>query len=106
MEPRNAAPDSADFEFPALQEAKNYRRALICEFSRFLVGNVIEIGAGIGQMTEELRKISTIRQLLPIEPEASFCKKHRENHPGSQTKLMRPPLGQSLLVVARPAERL
>ena len=82
MSQPNAAANSADFEFAALAEARNYRRALLREFSPFLRGDVIEIGAGIGQMTAELGTIASIRRLLPIEPSAEFCAKHRENQPG------------------------
>ncbi|MEI7958565.1 MAG: methyltransferase domain-containing protein [Verrucomicrobiota bacterium] len=81
MSQPNAAASNEDFEFAALAEAKNYRRALLREFSLFLRGDVIEIGAGIGQMTAELSAIAAIRRLLPIEPSAEHCAKHRENHP-------------------------
>ena len=78
----NAAASTEDFEFAALNEAKNYRQALIEEFLPFLKGEVIEIGAGIGQMTRELLQLQNISRLLPIEPDAAFCKQHRVNHPG------------------------
>jgi SAM-dependent methyltransferase len=80
----NASTQSEDFEFQALGEAQNYRAALISEFSDFLHGNVIEIGAGIGHMTGELLRLSKIDHLLSVEPEASFCKKHRELYPKAE----------------------
>ena len=66
---------SMDFEFMALNEALNYRRALIREFRPNLLGKVIEIGSGIGQMTELLGRIPSIRFLQCIDPERSFCNK-------------------------------
>ena len=41
-----------NFEFSALSEARNYRAALIKEFAPVLTGNVLEVGAGIGQITD------------------------------------------------------
>lgn len=78
----NAIASTADFEFAALNEAKNYREALIAEFAKWLRGDVIEIGAGIGQMTGILLKHEGIRQTIAIEPDAAFAKKHREQFPG------------------------
>ena len=82
--PPNAAATSADFEFEALREAANYRRALVREFQEFLKGDVIEIGAGIGQMTEHLRELTDIRRLIAIEPEAKLCQRHRDGFPGHE----------------------
>ena len=69
----NATASSADFEFDALQEAKNYRAAILREFRTYLAGNVIEVGAGIGQITAELRSMRSIKKLCSIEPDARFC---------------------------------
>jgi len=66
-----------DFEFAALAEARNYRKALVQEFAGFLKGDVIEIGAGIGQMTAEFTRIGGIQRLLPVEPNSVFCRQHR-----------------------------
>ena len=38
---------------------------------------VIEIGAGIGQMTEGLKPLAGITDLLCIEPDAGFCQAFR-----------------------------
>ena len=62
-----------DFEFDALKEAKNYRTSLLREFGSHLRGNVIEVGAGIGQITAELRVLPSIEKICSIEPEAKFC---------------------------------
>jgi len=68
----NVAACSEDFEFKALAEARNYRAALLREFSPYLQGSVIEVGAGIGQITAELRENSSINRLCSIEPNAAF----------------------------------
>lgn len=72
---------TANFEFDALRAAENYRRALVREFTPHLHGRVIEIGAGIGQITELLRKIPDVEHLLPIEPDAGFCREFRQAFP-------------------------
>src|SRR5258708_4466505 len=81
-EPPNASAETADFEFTALTEARNYRQALFGEFGPFLKGYVIEIGAGIGQMTQNLVRLPGITQVLAVEPDAGFCAKHRVLLPG------------------------
>lgn len=68
----NAAASSADFEFAALNEARNYRRALRHSFTPVLRGRVLEIGAGVGQMTREFLSLSTVSHLVAVEPEAEF----------------------------------
>lgn len=73
---------TANFEFDALRAAENYRRALVFEFTPHLRGRVLEIGAGIGQITELLRNLSGVAQLLPIEPDAGFCREFRQAFPG------------------------
>lgn len=77
----NAAAQTEDFEFAALAEAKNYRRALIQEFRPALRGEVIEAGAGIGQMTEALLEIPEIRRVVAVEPDARFCGQFRARLP-------------------------
>ena len=62
----NAAATNADFEFEALREAVNYRRALIREFGAFLRGDVIEVGAGIGQITAHLLELPDLRRLVAV----------------------------------------
>jgi SAM-dependent methyltransferase len=80
----NAAAAKVDFEFEALREARNYRAALIREFRPWLQGDVIEIGAGIGQMTAHLRELPDIRRLIAIEPDANLCRQHRAALPGHE----------------------
>ena len=77
----NVTAQTEDFEFAALAEAKNYRQALFVEFGSFLKGQVIEVGAGIGQMTEHLASLPRVRRTLAIEPDPDFCAKHRERFP-------------------------
>jgi SAM-dependent methyltransferase len=70
----NSTP-TADFEFASLSAANNYRAAILKEFKSFLQGNVIEVGAGIGQITVQLLEYPEIRSLVSIEPSESFCSK-------------------------------
>jgi SAM-dependent methyltransferase len=77
----NAGATSADFEFAALSEARNYPRALVSEFRPWLKGDLIEIGAGIGQVTGLLRELPEIRRLLSIEPELAFTARFKESYP-------------------------
>ena len=78
----NLRADTDDFEFAALQQARNYRQALFDEFGGELRGDVIEAGAGIGQMTEQLAKIPAVRKIVAVEPDAGFCAQHRQRLPG------------------------
>jgi SAM-dependent methyltransferase len=61
-----------DFEFAALSEAKNYRAALIEEFRPFLHGCVLEVGAGVGQMSALLADRPEVNKVLAVEPEEKF----------------------------------
>ncbi len=78
----NALTVSEDFEFEALSLADNYRKALLHEFSAQLRGNVLEVGAGIGQITEALLQKKDIQRLVSIEPHANFCGQLLEKFPG------------------------
>lgn len=69
----NALAQTADFEFSALREARNYRAALIKEFRAHIRGRVLEVGAGIGQITDALLHIPEIDHLTSIEPDPQFC---------------------------------
>jgi SAM-dependent methyltransferase len=80
----NAAATNADFEFEALREARNYRAALMREFGDFLKGDVIEIGAGIGQMTAHLRDLPGIQRLIAVEPDPRLCTQHRAQFTGHE----------------------
>src|SRR3569833_440797 len=78
----NERPDrSPNFEFNALREANNYRRALLKLFAPHLRGRVIEIGAGQGQITEQLKQVASIRHLLAVEPDPRFCAEFRKALP-------------------------
>ena len=68
----NSQATSEDFEFAALQEATNYRRSLLGEFSPHLQGNILEVGAGIGQMTRELAGLPKIETIDALEPDSRF----------------------------------
>ena len=78
----NAAANTEDLEFAAPDATRNYRDALIEEFRPALRGNVLEVGAGIGQITALLRQLPDISRLLSIEPHAPFAARFRDTHPG------------------------
>ncbi|MCE9634836.1 MAG: class I SAM-dependent methyltransferase [Planctomycetes bacterium] len=80
----NEAASTTDFEFAALREAGNYRAALVEEFSNFLKGRVLEIGAGVGQITAALREIPAITRLVCIEPGPEHCRAFRAALPGQE----------------------
>lgn len=77
----NSLASSADFEFAALNEAANYRKALLSDFEPYLIGNVLEVGAGVGQFTAELRTLPSIQRLCSIEPDVGFCSRLRATFP-------------------------
>jgi SAM-dependent methyltransferase len=79
-QPNKQAP-AEDFEFAALQKADNYRVALLAEFEPFLTGQVLEIGAGIGQITETLLHNPGIKRLVSVEPNPSFANRLRSKFP-------------------------
>jgi len=83
-EKANLIAQTEDFEFAALAEAKNYRLALFKEFAPFLKGEVIEVGAGIGQMTDHLTRLPGVTKALALEPDHEFCAKHRAAFPNHQ----------------------
>ncbi len=72
---------SGAFEFEALRFARQYRQALLRDFSPFLKGRVVEIGAGIGQFTELLITVPGV-QVLAVEPDAAFCRELSARLPG------------------------
>lgn len=81
----NALAMSEDFEFAALSAADNYRKALLSEFSEYLRGNVLEVGAGIGQITQALLERSDIKRFVSIEPDSGFHARLVEKFPGHVT---------------------
>ncbi len=68
----NGAAVTDDFEFAALREARNYRAALVREFSPVLHGRVIEVGSGVGQMTAEFARVPKISEIVAVEPDSRF----------------------------------
>ena len=70
-----------NFEFSALSEAKNYRAALIKEFAPVLTGNVLEVGAGIGQITEVVRRQPGVEKVMGVEPDGAFLEHFRKRLP-------------------------
>lgn len=78
----NAAPGATgNFEFEALRWASNYRHALLREFAPYLKGDVIEVGAGIGQFSELISSLRTVQSLTSVEPDAEFCANFKKRLP-------------------------
>jgi SAM-dependent methyltransferase len=77
----NQEASTEDFEFEALQRAGNYRAAIVSEFAPHLKGNVIEVGAGIGQFTVEFARLPSVARIVAIEPDSRFCNRFRQLHP-------------------------
>ncbi|WP_162560264.1 class I SAM-dependent methyltransferase [Methylotetracoccus oryzae] len=73
-----------DYEFLALQEAVNYRRAILREFSSGLKGEVLEVGCGVGQISQELLSRPGITRLTCLEPDSQFLVEHARNAPGAE----------------------
>ena len=81
VRPEEVVPATA-FEFAALREARRYRAALLQDFSTHLRGRVLEVGAGIGQMTSQLLQLPSVSGVVSVEPEPSFCAQLRAAIPG------------------------
>ena len=80
----NSQATSGEFEFSALEEARNYRSALVREFEPVLQGNVMEIGAGIGQMTAEFARARGVTEIVGVEPDSRFHNVFAQNNPGTR----------------------
>lgn len=72
------------FEFRALAEARNYRRGLIDAFRPWLRGNILEVGAGIGQLTMELLQVNGVDRVVALEPNEQFVRHIPNNLPRLQ----------------------
>ncbi len=60
---------------------KNYRAALLQEFREHLSGKVLEVGAGIGQMTAAIRETPGVQKVFSVEPDEKFCAIWRSRFP-------------------------
>jgi SAM-dependent methyltransferase len=70
-----------EFEFAALSEARNYRKAIVSAFGPFVRGNTLEVGCGIGQFTQDLQKFSPGARITGLEPDPAFHLNFRRNNP-------------------------
>ncbi|MDA3873673.1 MAG: methyltransferase domain-containing protein [Kiritimatiellae bacterium] len=79
----NAFATNPDFEFDAIEIeiAHNYRRAILDLFSPHLRGDVVEVGAGIGQLSEGLKRLPDIRSFAALEPDLRLANEFRQRHP-------------------------
>jgi hypothetical protein len=81
MRKPNETAATEDFEFLALSEANNYRASIVGAFSPFLSGRVCEVGAGIGQITEQVLRLPSVSEVVAVEPDTEFQKTFRERLP-------------------------
>jgi SAM-dependent methyltransferase len=77
----NAEATNPSFEFEALQEARNYRAALLQKFRPYLRGRVLEVGAGVGQFTRELKDLQEVEELVALEPDKRFIQELQRSIP-------------------------
>jgi SAM-dependent methyltransferase len=70
-----------EFEFGPLSEARNYRKAIVSVFGPFARGNTLEVGCGIGQFTQYLRKFSPGAKITGLEPDPMFHLNFQQNNP-------------------------
>jgi SAM-dependent methyltransferase len=78
----NAAGQMETFGFAALSEAQNYRDAVLKEFSEYLRGSVLEVGAGVGHYTGALLRNPAISYLTSLEPDPRFHSRLQATFPG------------------------
>ena len=64
-----------------MEQAVNYRAALLSEFAPALNGRVLEVGAGVGQLSEALGSLPGVKHLVSVEPDPEFCATFRRIHP-------------------------
>ena len=83
MQP-NLLTQSEEFEFTALGQAYFYPRAILEEFLPFLHGSVMDVGAGIGQLTELLALAVGPQNIRALEPDPRFAKRFRNRLPHVQ----------------------
>jgi len=55
------------------------------EFGPWLRGRVLEVGAGIGQLTALIRDCAGVEALVAVEPDPGFCRRLREDLPDVET---------------------
>lgn len=73
-----------DFEFAALSEARNYRAAICRLFAPHLSGDILEVGAGIGQMLGDVVTICRPTSVAAVEPDSRFIPALRAAVPGAE----------------------
>jgi SAM-dependent methyltransferase len=70
-----------EFEFAALSEARNYRKAIASIFRPFVTGETLEVGCGIGQFTQDLQQLSPGAKITGLEPDPAFHSDFTRNNP-------------------------
>lgn len=80
----NALTLSEDFEFSALARAYHYLRAILKEFCPFLRGLVLDVGVGIGQITELIAQMVGPENIHAVKPDPRFAARLRSRLPQPQ----------------------
>lgn len=80
----NATGNTEDFEFAALAAAVNYRRAIVSEFEPYLRGRVLEVGAGIGQISGAILELPGMDGLTAMEPDERFHTAFKQRLPNTR----------------------
>jgi SAM-dependent methyltransferase len=58
-------------ELQAMRTAENYYRWIVGRFTPYLSGTVVEVGAGLGTFSKRVLELSSVAQLIAIEPDRS-----------------------------------
>lgn len=69
---------SIPYELSIMENAENYRKELLARFEPFLGGKILEVGAGIGFLSELLDSRQQTQEFCIIEPDES-CRKILKN---------------------------
>lgn len=77
----NAIAHSEEFEFSALAQAHHYSRAIVREFRPFLRGSILDVGAGIGLLTDLLAQAAEVKTIRALEPDPRFAARFRARLP-------------------------
>lgn len=77
----NAFATNPNFEFETIEIAHNYRRAILELFRSHLRGDIVEVGAGIGQLSEGLKRLPEVQSFAVLEPDGRLAEEFQQRHP-------------------------
>ncbi len=67
-----------------VSSSKRSRRRGITASRPFLQGDLLEVGAGIGQMTAHLLGLPGVKRAVALEPDPVYCARHRASFPAHE----------------------